>query len=66
MTVIGYFNEQKIRYASYLLMNTALKIVDISNAVGYSTPKNFIEQFKKQFSVSPSEWRLKHQLVQKK
>ena len=66
VTVIRYFNEQKIRYASYLLMNTSLKIVDVSNAIGYSTPKNFIQQFKKQFSVSPSEWRLKNQIAFKK
>ena len=66
VTAISYFNEQKMRYASYLLMNTTLKIIDVSNAVGYSTPKNFIQQFKKQFSVSPSEWRLKNQLIQKK
>ena len=64
--VISYFNEQKMRYASYLLMNTTLKIIDVSSAVGYSAPKNFIQQFKKQFSVSPSEWRLKNQLIQKK
>lgn len=65
-TIIDFFNEQKINQASFLLMNTNLKILNISNMVGYSSPKNFINQFKKRFALSPSAWRAKNQFISKK
>ncbi len=65
-TVINFFIKQKISYASYLLVNTNLKIIDIANIVGYDSPKNFISQFTKNFQSSPSEWRAKNQIPIKK
>ena len=65
-TVANYFIKQKISYASYLLVNTNLRIIDIANTVGYDSPKNFINQFTKLFKVSPSEWRKKNQISVKK
>ena len=65
-TIIDFFNEQKINQASFLLMNTNLKILDISNMVGYSSPKNFINQFTRRFALSPSAWRQKNQFISKK
>ena len=65
-TIIDFFNEQKINQASFLLMNTNLKILDIANIVGYSSPKNFINQFTKRFTLSPSAWRAKNQFTSKK
>lgn len=65
-TIVNYFINQKISYASYLLVNTNLKIIDILNNVGYDSPKNFINQFTKQFKCSPSEWRKKNQIPNKK
>ena len=65
-TIIDFFNEQKINQASFLLMNTNLKILNISNMVGYSSPKNFINQFTKRFDLSPSAWRAKNQFISKK
>ena len=65
-TIVNFFNAQKINYASFLLMNTNLKILDIAVIVGYSSPKNFINQFTKTFQMSPSEWRKKNQLSSRK
>lgn len=65
-TIINFFNLQKINHASFLLMNTNLKILDISIMVGYSSPKNFIKQFTKIFQLSPSAWRTKNQLQSRK
>ena len=65
-TVVSFFIKQKINYASYLLVNTNLKIIDIANSVGYDSPKNFINQFNTIFSLSPSEWRAKNQILMKK
>lgn len=65
-TVVSFFYSQKINHASFLLMNTDLKIIDVSNAVGYTSPKNFIQHFTKIFSMSPSVWRQKNQLLPRK
>ena len=65
-TIVNFFNTQKINHASFLLMNSNLKILDIANIVGYTSPKNFINQFTKTFSLSPSAWRAKNQLLSKK
>lgn len=58
-TIVEYFNEQKVIYSAHLLLNTNYKIIDIANTLGYSSPKNFIQQFTKHFSCSPSAWRKK-------
>ena len=65
-TIVNFFNVQKINYASFLLMNTNLKILDIATTIGYSSPKNFINQFTKMYQMSPSEWRKKNQLSSRK
>lgn len=65
-TILSFFIEQKINYASYLLANTNMKILDISNSIGYDSSKNFISQFTKVFHLSPSKWRTKNQIVIKK
>jgi len=65
-TIVNFFNLQKINHASFLLMNTNLKVLDISVAVGYSSPKNFIKQFTNVFRLSPSAWRAKNQLITRK
>ena len=65
-TIVNFFNIQKINHASFLLMNSNLKILDISILVGYSSPKNFIKQFTKIFQLSPSAWRTKNQLQARK
>ena len=65
-TIVNFFNTQKINHASYLLMNTNYKILDISNMIGYSSPKNFIKQFTKTYLLSPSVWRAKNQISSRK
>lgn len=65
-TIINFFTIQKMNHASYLLMNTNMKVIDIANAVGYESPKNFINQFTKIFSMPPSQWRNLNQLSIKK
>lgn len=65
-TLINFFTSQKMNYASYLLMNTNMKIIDVANAVGYESPKNFIHQFTRTFATTPSKWRHSNQLSIKK
>ena len=54
---IAFFNHQKMLYASELLLQTDKTILEISNIVGFSSTKNFIEQFKKVFSCTPSAYK---------
>ena len=56
-TPISFFNHQKMLYASELLLATDKTILEISNIVGFSSTKNFIEQFKKVFYCTPSAYK---------
>lgn len=59
-TLVEYFSLQKILHASVLLLNTNDTILTIANTVGFSTPKNFIAQFKKVFKCNPSDYKKTH------
>ncbi|HJH71518.1 MAG TPA: AraC family transcriptional regulator [Bacteroidaceae bacterium] len=54
---INYFNRMKIQYACKLLKNTNLKIIEISNKLGFSDPYYFTRLFTKNMGISPSKYR---------
>lgn len=56
-TPIAFFDYQKILYASEMLLQTEKTILDISNTIGFSSTKNFISQFKKVFSCTPTAYK---------
>ena len=45
------------RWPARLLLNTSEEVVQISEAVGYSSPRTFNRAFFKQTGVSPTEYR---------
>ncbi len=55
------FNEWKrtlrLRRAEHLLLSSNYTIAQISDSVGYANPESFIRTFKKEFHLSPSEYR---------
>lgn len=55
------FNEWKrtlrLRRAEHLLLNSSYTISQISDAVGYANPESLIRTFKREFHLSPSEYR---------
>lgn len=55
------FNDWKrtlrLRRAEHLLLSSNYTIAQISDSVGYSNPESFIRTFKKEFHLSPSEYR---------
>ena len=55
--LIDYLSRLRIGKAKELLANPHLKIVDISQAVGYQDGKYFSKVFKKLEGVSPNEYR---------
>lgn len=54
---LTYFNILKIREACYLMDNTDMKIVEISNKIGFKDLCYFSRVFKKIMDVSPKQYR---------
>ena len=52
--------EAKMNYASNKLIYTDIKISELYEYVGYSTPEHFSFAFKKYFDLSPLEYRQKY------
>lgn len=60
-TFINYLNDLRIRRAQELLVQTDMKIYEISEAVGYSSVEHFNKMFKKKLCISPKDYRRDHQ-----
>lgn len=54
---VNYLKEIRMREAKKLLTTTDMRIIDISQAVGYDNEKHFMKIFKASCGVSPSEYR---------
>ena len=58
-TYINFIIDCRMNKAKNLLINTNLKINEISSAVGYSTTSSFLKLFKSFCGVTPTEYRNK-------
>lgn len=56
----GYILEKKMMAAADYLLNTNLKIKDISIACGYQNQEHFIRTFKKYYGTTPVNYRNNH------
>ncbi len=56
-TFITYLNDLRIRRAQELLLQTDMKMYEISEAVGYGSVEHFNHIFKKKMCKSPKEYR---------
>lgn len=54
---VNFLKEIRIREAKKLLSDTDLRVIEISQAVGYENEKHFMKIFKSACGVSPSEYR---------
>jgi len=54
---VNYLKDIRIKEAKRLLSETDMKIVEISQSVGYDNEKHFMKIFKSTCGVSPSEYR---------
>ena len=52
-----YLKEQRLSKGKYLLENTDLSVAEISHALGYKYPCNFITAFRKKYGKAPRAWR---------
>ncbi len=55
-----YLNDYRLEKSKELLRTTHLKIYEIAFKVGYKNPKYFTDIFKKNFSISPNEYKKKY------
>jgi len=54
---VNYLKELRITKAKQLLADTDMKIIEISQTIGYENEKHFMKIFKAECGVSPSEYR---------
>ena len=54
---VNYLKELRIAKAKQLLADTDMKIIEISQTIGYENEKHFMKIFKAECGVSPSEYR---------
>ena len=54
---VNYIKDIRMREAKKLLTESDLKIIEISQEVGYPNEKHFMKTFKAHFGVSPTEYR---------
>lgn len=56
----GYILEKRMQAAADYLLNTNLKIKDLSAACGYQNQEHFIRTFKKYYGTTPIDYRNQH------
>ncbi len=54
---VNYLKDIRLRAAKELLETTELKVIEISQTVGYDNEKHFMKLFKSAYGVSPTEYR---------
>ena len=58
---VEYLMDCKLNTARDLLLDNAdMKIEELCNIIGYSSPQYFIRKFKNKFGTTPNEYRLEH------
>jgi AraC-like DNA-binding protein/HAMP domain-containing protein len=57
MSYSQYVNMQVMKKAQQLLCDTKLTVAEIAEELGYSNSQNFIRQFKKEYHVTPGQYR---------
>lgn len=56
-TPTHYINQERLKYAVYLLAQTDREILDICECCGFSNVSHFYHLFREQFGVSPAKFR---------
>ncbi len=59
-TVMAYIGYRRLKRAVWLLRTTDKSVLDIALEVGYASHEGFIKAFKKEYGVTPSEYRHQH------
>lgn len=59
-TMVDYRQKIKLKYACQLLTETDAKVGTICSALGYDSLSYFLQIFKKEYQMTPSQYRKKH------
>ena len=59
-TIAQYRNDKRMEYASFLLKDWRLTVIEVANKVGISSPSHFATEFKKKYGVSPKDFAKHH------
>lgn len=54
---VNYLKDIRMREAKKLLSDTDMRIIEISQKVGYDNEKHFMKLFKSTYGISPTEYR---------
>ena len=57
VTIGDYINQERLKAAEELLINSRLSVIEISRAMGFATDNYFCRWFRKQTGVSPHRYR---------
>ncbi len=57
-TVFSYLRQKRMEYASRLLTQNKVTVIEAAQAVGYSNPSHFSRAFRNAFGVNPREFLL--------
>lgn len=60
---IDYVTNLKLNHCRNLLINTNLKVEEISDIMKYSSPQYFISRFKMMFGCTPKQYRENYQAI---
>lgn len=60
MGAIQYFHMQKLKLAAYFLLNTNLKVAEISALLSYCSQSKLTQRFKETYGVTPAQYRAAH------
>lgn len=52
-----YINNEKVKEAKKMLLETEMPVTEIAERLGYSTPKYFVEKFAKSTGITPAKYR---------
>ena len=57
ITVLDYIHSKRLLKAKELVKDSTLHIMYIATMVGYDSSSHFNKQFKREFGVTPTEYR---------
>ena len=61
-SILQYAVRRRMKYASELLADTSLPVIEIAGRVGYENQSKFSAAFRKRFGSTPLEYRRSHRL----
>ena len=60
MSPMQYVTQSRLNHARALLLHTELPVLQIAAQCGYGDVSNFVRRFRKQFQLTPLQFRLQH------